>query len=191
MIVCSIPIRTYDINRDGKVSEPRPSTPMQEKYHQKRALRNFNFMKLLIKNKSKEIKIDPTFSEDRSLHNKSSQSHRKSVSEFNPQLTFQEFFHKSKSNKPKHHRNYSLLESRKESIASNLETTPKKGFPERWTKRAKDPKRQDYSRIIEMHTERSAGGCRHLSHISDKARYTERRKPKTAPKGKWRTIFLE
>lgn len=83
MLVCSIPIRTFDINKDGRVFN-QPIT-MQLKMQPKKPIRNFNYLKTVIKNRSKEHAQDKNGSIIKSKNNPI-ETHRKTLSEFNPEI---------------------------------------------------------------------------------------------------------
>ena len=52
MIVCSIPIKIFDIHRDGKVINPQQTNKLLNlKMQQKKTIRNTNFLKMAMHQK--------------------------------------------------------------------------------------------------------------------------------------------
>lgn len=105
MLVCSIPIKTFDINKDGRVLN-QPVINFQQKVQQKRPIRNFNYLKMVMSNRSKELKNESAVENIKS-RTTSIETYRKTLSEFNPEAFLESLGTPSKQNKKTHRKTQS------------------------------------------------------------------------------------
>ena len=158
MIVTPIPLKIYDIHKDGKVIENPVITPNHYQLHQKKAIRNLTFMKFAIYNKGGKQSKAETTSPAKQSWTPSASKHKKSKSDFNPEKDFDSLPLGNKFNTRKHLRNYSHFVRNDKESAKLGELY--NGFPERKIKKSKDPRWYSYcTHIIESEESK---GCKHV-----------------------------